>query len=219
MRMRPKKNSKERMEKVSFLLAKTDENGTVDIMSSFEDRVKEIANKRLLLEIGCGKGAFATGLSRQNSDALIIAVEIVDDVLMMAMEKAAREECGNIAFLNENAERADIFMPEKSVDRLYLNFSDPWPKKRHAKRRLTSPLFLERYKKILKDGGRIFLKTDNIGLFEYSVEMLGEAGFTLENVCYDLHSSPLNEANILTEYENSFSSKGYKINYLEAFLY
>ncbi|PKM62425.1 MAG: tRNA (guanosine(46)-N7)-methyltransferase TrmB [Firmicutes bacterium HGW-Firmicutes-21] len=216
MRMRPKKNRAARMEKVSYLFAKTDENGRVDIMETFKkDGVA--SDKPLFLEIGCGKGAFVTELSRQNPDADIIAAELVTDVLMLAMEKADRENRTNIAFLNENADRTDIFMPEKSTDRLYLNFSDPWPRKKNSKRRLTSPLFLEKYKKILKDGARIYFKTDNIGLFEYSLETLKEAGFTLENICYDLHSSELSSNNIMTEYENNFSSKGFKINYLEAF--
>ncbi len=212
MRLRPKKNRIPRMEKVSYLFAKTNEEGTVDIMSTFGEE------KPLFLEIGCGKGAFVTELSRRNPDVSIIAVERVSDVLLMAMEKADREGCKNIAFSNENAEKIDILLPEKSVDKLFLNFSDPWPRKKNAKRRLTSPLFLERYKKILKDGARISFKTDNIGLFEYSLETLREAGFTLYNVCYDLHASELNEENIMTEYERNFSAQGFKINYLEAIL-
>lgn len=212
MRLRPKKNRIPRMEKVSYLFAKTDETGRVDIISTFEEE------KPLYLEIGCGKGAFVTELSRRNPDVSIIALERVSDVLLMAMEKADREGCKNIAFLNENADKIDILLPEKSVDKLFLNFSDPWPRKKNAKRRLTSPLFLERYKKILKDGARIYFKTDNIGLFEYSLETFKEAGFTLYNVCYDLHASELNEENIMTEYEINFSAQGFKINYLEAVL-
>jgi len=213
MRMRPKKNREIRLEKVSSLFAKTNENKMVNIISNFENK-----NQKLFLEIGCGKGAFVTELSRRNPDACILAVERVQDVLMMAMEKAEREGCTNIAFLNENADNVDAFLPPKSIDRLYLNFSDPWPRKKNAKRRLTSPLFLERYKKILKDDARIYFKTDNIGLFEYSLETFKEANFILENICYDLHSSEMNENNIMTEYEKNFSAQGFKINYLEAFL-
>lgn len=99
-----------------------------------------------------------------------------------------------------------------------VNFSDPWPKKRNAKRRLTSPIFLEKYKTVLKPGARIYFKTDNIGLFEYSLETFGECGYTLENITNDLHASPLNAENIETEYERNFSAKGFSINYLEAFL-
>lgn len=212
MRIRPKKNREARMKKVSYLLAKTDEDGVLDIIPTFSE------NKNLFLEIGCGKGAFVTELSRRYPEVNILAVERVQDVMMMAMEKADREECENIAFSSENADRIDILLPEKSVDKMFLNFSDPWPRKKNAKRRLTSPLFLERYKHILKDGARIYFKTDNIGLFEYSLETFKEAGFTLENVCYDLHSSEMNETNIMTEYEKNFSSQGFTINYLEAFL-
>jgi len=212
MRLRHKKNFVPRMEKVSYLLAKTNEEGVIDLAATFGEI------KQLYLEIGCGKGAFVAELSRRHPDVSILAVERVSDVLLMAMEKADREGCKNVAFSNENADRIDIILPEKSVDKLFLNFSDPWPRKKNAKRRLTSPLFLKRYKKILKDGAKIHFKTDNIGLFEYSLETLKEAGFTLYNVCYDLHASELNEENIMTEYERNFSAQGFKINYLEAVL-
>lgn len=214
MRLRPKKNRDARSEKVSYLSVKTDVNGMIDLSASFENNGKE----KLFLEIGCGKGSFATELSRRNSDAAIIAIERMTDVLLMAKERADREGCKNLVFSNANADKIDLILPEKSIDNLYLNFSDPWPRKKNAKRRLTSPLFLERYKKILKDGGRIYFKTDNIGLFEYSLETLQSCGFTLENVCFDLHASAMNETNIMTEYEKNFSAQGYKINYLEAFL-
>ncbi|HBR32015.1 MAG: tRNA (guanosine(46)-N7)-methyltransferase TrmB [Eubacteriales bacterium] len=214
MRMRPKKNRESRLEKVSYLFAKTDEEGKLDISSTFSENQKE----KLYIEIGCGKGAFVTELSKRNPGVNIVAIERVSDVLMMAMEKADREGCVNIAFLNENADKIDIILPEKSVDKLYLNFSDPWPRKKNAKRRLTSPMFLERYKRILKDGARIYFKTDNTDLFEYTLETLNAAGFICENITNDLHASLMNETNIETEYERSFSALGYKINYLEAFL-
>ena len=212
MRMRPKKNREARMKKVSGLLAKTNRDGSVDIMSTFN------INKPLFLEIGCGKGAFVTELSRRNPDISIIAVERVPDVLMMAMEKSEREGCKNIAFLCENADKIDILFKEKSVCGLYLNFSDPWPRKKHAKRRLTSPLFLEKYKRILKNDAKIFFKTDNTDFFEYSLQTFKKSGFRLNNVCYDLHSSPFAEINIETEFEKNFSSQGFKIKYLEAII-
>lgn len=210
MRMRPKKNREERMKKVSGLLAKTNRDGSVDIMSTFN------TIKPLFLEIGCGKGAFVTELSRRNPDISIIAVERVPDVLMMAMEKSEREGFKNIAFFCENADKIDILFKEKSVCGLYLNFSDPWPRKKHAKRRLTSPLFLEKYKRILKNDAKIFFKTDNTDFFEYSLQTFKKSGFRLNNVCYDLHSSPFGETNIETEFETNFSSQGFKIKYLEA---
>lgn len=211
MRMRPKKNREKRMEKVSRLFVLKNENGVVDIESSFKN------DGELFLEIGCGKGAFINGLSEQYPDKRLLAVELVPDVLMMAMEKADREERKNVCFLNANAENIADIIPEGAVSRLYLNFSDPWPKKRNAKRRLTSPAFLERYKKILAPKGKIFFKTDNKSLFDYSLESFTENGFTVTDVCFDLHGDPVfSKDNIKTEYETTFSAKGFLINRLVA---
>ncbi len=211
MRMRPKKNRDKRMDVVKDLFIPLDDNGVAMIDSSYENC------EDLFLEIGCGKGAFITGLSKQYPNKKLLAVELVPDVLMMAMEKANREDCKNVRFLHANAETIADVIPAGSVSRLYLNFSDPWPKKRNAKRRLTSPLFLERYKKILAPGGRIIFKTDNKGLFDYSLESLTENGFTVSEVCFDLHSDPVFSVdNIKTEYENNFSAKGFLINRLVA---
>lgn len=211
MRMRPKKNRDKRMEKVKTLFIPLNENSVADIESAYDNK------NELFLEIGCGKGAFITGLSNQYPNNRLLAVELVPDVLMMAMEKAEREECKNVRFLHANAENIADIIPEKSVSRLYLNFSDPWPKKRYAKRRLTSPNFLERYKKILTDDGKIIFKTDNKGLFDYSLESFVENGFTVSEVCFDLHGDPVySKDNIKTEYENNFSAKGFLINRLVA---
>lgn len=211
MRMRPKKNREKRMEKVNRLFVLQNENGIVDIESSFD------FDGELFLEIGCGKGAFINGLSEQYPNKRLLAVELVPDVLMMAMEKADREERKNICFLNANAENIADLIPAGSVSRLYLNFSDPWPKKRNAKRRLTSPLFLEKYKKILAPQGKIFFKTDNKGLFDYSLESFVANGFKVGDVCFDLHSdSVFSKDNIKTEYETTFSEKGFLINRLVA---
>ena len=210
MRMRPKKNRDKRMQRVEHLFVVTDENGVVNMDSSFENEGE------LFLEIGCGKGAFITGLAEQYPDKRLLAVELVQDVLMMAMEKAEREG-KSIRFLNANAENIADIIPHGSVSRLYLNFSDPWPKKRNAKRRLTSPLFLEKYKKILAPEGKIFFKTDNKGLFDYSLESFVENGYEVSDVCFDLHGDPVFSAdNIKTEYEVNFSSKGFLINRLVA---
>ncbi|MBR5286292.1 MAG: tRNA (guanosine(46)-N7)-methyltransferase TrmB [Clostridia bacterium] len=199
------------MEKVEHLFVKQNENGVVDLENSFS------FESDLFLEIGCGKGAFIIGLSKQFPDKRLLAVELVPDVLMMAMEKAEREETKNICFLNANAENIADIIPEGSVTHLYLNFSDPWPKKRNAKRRLTSPLFLERYKKILAPKGKIFFKTDNKGLFDYSLESFVNNGFKISDICFDLHSDVVfNKDNIETEYEKNFSEKGFLINRLTA---
>lgn len=210
MRMRPKKNREKRMEKVDSLFIPLDENG-VAVTDSFS------VSGELFLEIGCGKGAFITGLSRMYPENRLLAVELVPDVLMMAMEKAVREECANVRFLHANAENIADIISAGSVKRLYLNFSDPWPKKRNAKRRLTSPLFLERYKKILADDGKIFFKTDNKPLFDYSLESFVANGYEVSDICFDLHSDPVfNAENIETEYEKNFSAKGFLINRLVA---
>ena len=211
MRMRPKKNRDKRMQKVEHLFVQQKENGVVDIEKSF------LFDSELYLEIGCGKGAFIIGLSEQYPDKRLLAVELVPDVLMMAMEKAEREGTKNVCFLNANAENIADIIPEGSVSRLYLNFSDPWPKKRNAKRRLTSSLFLEKYKKILAPKGKIFFKTDNKGLFDYSLESFVANGFKVSDVCFDLHSDRIfNKDNIETEYEKNFSEKGFLINRLTA---
>ncbi len=211
MRMRPKKNRDKRMDAVKNWFIQQDENGVALIDSSFEN------NNELFLEIGCGKGAFITGLSKQFPDKRLLAVELVPDVLMMAMEKADREGANNVRFLHANAENIADIIPAGSVSRLYLNFSDPWPKKRNVKRRLTSPLFLERYKKILAKDGNIIFKTDNKGLFDYSLESFTENGFAVSEVCFDLHSDPVFSVdNIKTEYEMNFSAKGFLINRLVA---
>ena len=213
MRMRPKKNRIARMERVSYLFADTDSEGRIDFEKTFGN------NKNIYLEIGCGKGAFITGLAEREEEKNLLALELVRDVVMMAMEKADRLGLTGIRFLNADASSIDDIVPAHSVEKLFLNFSDPWPKKRNAKRRLTSPLYLEKYKKILAENGKIFFKTDNKPLFDYSLDSFVSNGFALENVCFDLHSDKLlNSVNIETEYEKNFSSKGFKINYLEAFL-
>jgi len=211
MRMRPKKNRDTRLKKVENLFALA--NGDViDIDASFDKK------RPLWLEIGCGKGAFATQMSARNPDVNYLAFEKVIDVMMMAMEKADREGCGNLRFYNCDAENICTLLEGTKLDRIFINFCDPWPKKRNAKRRLTSPLFLERYKTLLADGARIYFKTDNRPLFDYSLETFAECGYTVENVCFDLHASPMNEENIQTEYEKNFSGKGFTINYLEAYI-
>ncbi len=211
MRMRPKKNRDIRMERVSGLLMPMNAEGYIDIITAFP------VGGELYLEIGCGKGSFIDGLSEQYPEKCLIAMELVPDVLMMAMERVQRSGGKNVRFIQGNADKISEIIPEGSVSRLFLNFSDPWPKKRNAKRRLTSPLFLEEYKKILAPEGKIFFKTDNKGLFDYSLETFFACGYKITEVSFDLHSDPvLSSGNIETEYERNFSAKGFKINYLSA---
>ena len=161
----------------------------------------------LHIEIGCGKGRFITETAKLNPDIKYIAVEKVSNVIVLAMEKAAGAELNNLKFMRGNFQIIAEDIPDKSIDRIYLNFSDPWPKKGYAKRRLTHGGFLEIYKRILKDDGEICFKTDNRELFDFSLESFPENGFTLSDVTFDLHNSDF-KGNIMTEYEERFSQMG-----------
>ena len=174
------------------------------------------------MEIGCGKGSFAVGMAARNPDVNFIAMERVSDVACCALEKAkataAEREGDNLRFLIGDACNLAEWVEPHSVSRIYLNFSDPWPKAGHAKRRLTHRNFLMQYKRILKPDGAIFFKTDNRGLFDFSLDEFRESGFRLENLTYDLHNSEWAEGNIMTEYEKNFSAKGFTINRVEAYV-
>ena len=122
----------------------------------------------------------------------------------------------NLRFYSGNADRIDELFSAHSIDRIYLNFSDPWPKARHAKRRLTYRSFLARYARVLRDGGDLAIKTDNDALFDFTLEELAEAGWTVLEQTRDLHASPYAEGNVMTEYEMAFSEKGKNINYVRA---
>lgn len=169
------------------------------------------------IEIGCGKGDFIVGTAAREPDVNFLAVEKVSDVLVTAAEKIKNSGVTNVRVCCVDAkELAEIF-PEKSIDRIYLNFSDPWPKSRHEKRRLTYRTFLEIYKRILKDGGGIFFKTDNRGLFDFSLEEFKNFGMRTEKLTYDLHNSEYMDGNVMTEYEKRFSSMGVPINRVECY--
>ena len=144
-----------------------------------------------------------------------IAVEMARNVIVSAMELAVKENLPNLKFLMGKAEYLEKFFPENSVERIYLNFSCPYPKETYKKHRLTHPVFLEIYKHILIPGGEIHQKTDNMKLFEFSIENLSQCGFKLKNVSLDLHNSGF-EGNIVTEYEKRFSEQGFPIYRLEA---
>ena len=148
---------------------------------------------------------------------LFIAVERVPDAMVMAMERCAAQGLTNVFFIDGDAARLrDYFSPDE-VDQMYINFCDPWPSNRHAKRRLTSRQFFERYDKILAGNGVVEFKTDNDDLFAFSMEEVAEAGWTLDAHTFDLHHDPvLNEGNIMTEYEEKFSSLGHPIHKLIA---
>lgn len=168
------------------------------------------------VEFGCGKGGFITELARRNPDINYVAAERAETVVYKACKKANREETpDNLVFVFEDmAKCLDIFEAGE-IDRLYLNFSDPWPKKRHAKKRLTYRDFLKKYAIILGEKGEVHFKTDNKGLFASSIEEFSLEGWLMKNVTLDLHNSDM-EDNIMTEYEKKFSEMGFTINRLEA---
>ena len=166
----------------------------------------------IYIEIGMGKGQFILNMAKAHPDVNFIGIERYSSVLLRALEKFDTEEyeaLTNIRFVCMDARNVEeVFAPEE-VDKIFLNFSDPWPKARHAKRRLTSTEFLERYEKILAQGGRVEFKTDNRPLFDFSVEEVKEAGWQLRAVTYDLHNdAKLCEGNVMTEYEERFSAAG-----------
>lgn len=161
------------------------------------------------IEIGMGKGRFISTLAQMNPDINYIGIEKYSSVLLRAVEKQDELQLPNLRFIRMDAENITEVFAKGEVDRIYLNFSDPWPKDRHAKRRLTSRQFFARYNEILKQAGRVEFKTDNRGLFDFSVEEVGEAGWNLDVCTYDLHNDEvLNQGNVCTEYEEKFSSQG-----------
>lgn len=206
MRMRKKKNGAARMEACAEWLLTTPED-----LNAIRERAP------FYLEIGCGKGGFITATAKANPDRYYIAVELVSDALVTALERAKAEEIPNLRFVNLNAKNLGEWFRPGEVAELYLNFSDPWPKKGHAKRRLTHRDFLAVYRPLLAEGGKICMKTDNVGLFDFSLEEFPEAGWRLEAVTRDLHHSEWAEGNIMTEYEKNFSEQGYPIHRLEAY--
>ena len=164
----------------------------------------------LYLEIGCGKGRFTCETAAQNPDILFVAVERVPEAMEVAMERVVAAQLNNVRFIDcDAAILGDLFAPGE-VERLYINFCDPWPGKRHAKRRLTSGGFLAIYKQLLPPGGEIHFKTDNLPLYEYSLEQLEENGFVLSEITRDLHQN--GPCGVMTDYENKFYQQGIKIN-------
>ncbi len=209
MRVRKKKHGAERIAACSALLIENKE-----ILKDGLDTVFS-SPASVHMEIGCGKGNFAVGMSELHGDINFIAVEKVADVCCVALEKAmarsdARER-DNLRFIIGDAKDLSENVPEHSLDCIYLNFSDPWPKSGHAKRRLTHRGFLEMYRKMLKADGVLKIKTDNVGLFDFTLEELEAFGAEILFSTRDLHSSEKNEGNVMTEYEKNFSEKGFTI--------
>ena len=176
------------------------------------------------IEIGMGKGQFIMNLARRNPDINYVGIERYSSVLLRAIEKFDTEEFNdleNVRFVCMDASELPAIFEKDEVAQIYLNFSDPWPKSRHAKRRLTSKEFLACYEKVLKNGGKLEFKTDNTGLFDFSLEQMREveAIWKLEQYTYDLHhNDEMNQGNIMTEYEQKFSEMGNPIHKMIAYL-
>lgn len=207
MRLRKKKNTPRRLEEYQnfFINLETEEfRGFAEVFGN---------NHPVHMEIGAGKGDFITTLAKENPHINYLAFEKCADVIAIAATKA--EGIPNLRFANIDAELIDRVFPEGSVERIYLNFSDPWPKGRHRKKRLTHKIFLEKYKKILVPEGELHFKTDNVRLFRFSLLETKEFGMKWELLTFDLHKEYPN-GNIMTEYETRFSSMGYPIQKLIA---
>lgn len=167
------------------------------------------------VEVGSGKGAFVSGMAKANPEINYIGIDIQKSVLSYALDKVLATDVPNIKLLWVDGSDLTDYFEEGEIDRLYLNFSDPWPKKRHEKRRLTYQSFLATYQQILPENGEIHFKTDNRGLFEYSLVSFSQYGMKLKGVWLDLHASDF-EDNVLTEYEQKFANKGQVIYRVEA---
>ena len=208
MRMRKKKNLVPRMERCGDFLIRD----PYDRRGKWRELMPQA--RELRLELGCGKGRFTAGTAALEPDVLFIAVEMVPDAMVVAMERCVNAGLTNVYFVDANADQLPSFFAPGEVDRIYLNFSDPWPSNRHAKRRLTHGNFLKLYRQVLKEGGQIHFKTDNQGLFEFSVEEIPRFGFTLSEVTRDLHAN--GPVGVMTDYEAKFYELGQPINRLVA---
>lgn len=220
MRMRKKKHLEERLASCDNIITLTSDDCNfltaiekkeyIDLFSLFGN------DNPVVLEIGCGKGKFACELAKREPNINVLALEKCSNVLVIASEAAMSEKIPNLKFLHGGAEYLEKYIKPESIDRIYLNFSCPYPKKRYANHRLTNPKFLKSYSVIMKKNAEIHQKTDNMNFFEYSIEQLTSNGFSLKNVSLDLHNSDF-IGNIETEYEHKFASQGMPIYRLEAY--
>lgn len=208
MRMRKKPNLVPRMEACSEYWIRQPED--------YKGRWRELmpACSQLHLEVGCGKGGFTVKTASANPDVLLIAVEICSDAMVVAMEKAKSMGLKNVFFIAMDVAKIEECFAESEVDRLYINFCDPWPRKKNAKRRLTFHTFVDRYRRVLKMGGEIHFKTDNAPLFEFSLEEFEQCDLELRNVTRNLHEN--GPVGIMTDYEEKFHALGTPINRCEA---
>lgn len=208
MRMRKKKNLEPRLERCEDVTIQNPEELRGQWLTLKPDA------RKICLEIGCGKGRFITTLAAQNPDILYIALEREKGAIVMAMEKVKAQELSNVRFIIGDAAELCNYFADAEIDDIYVNFCDPWTKRHREKRRLTHRNFLALYRRIMKPSGHFYFKTDNVELFDFSEAELPDFGMELLTVTRDLHATDI--PNIMTEYEERFSSQGVKINYIEA---
>lgn len=210
MRLRNVKGSKEAIEGCPFVIKEP---------SELKGRWSEYFgnDNPIYIEIGMGKGKFLMENASKFPNINYIGIEMYSSVLVRAIEKCKDSKLNNLVFIRFNAESINEIFEQNEISIIYLNFSDPWPKDRHAKRRLTSKEFLQRYDGCLKSDGEIIFKTDNRNLFDFSLEQIEIAGWKLRDVNFDLHHSELLEGNIMTEYEEKFVKEGKPIHKLIAY--
>lgn len=222
MRMRKKKNLTERLDAVKdYLYVSESEDRNFKTAINDKDYIDFDgwfgASQSLYLEVGCGKGRFACEYAAAHPEINLIAVEKEANVVVSACELAQQMELKNVRFIKCSAEYLERHIKQQSIERIFLNFSCPFPKKAYASHRLTHSNFLEIYKRIMKSGAEIHQKTDNMHFFEFSLEQFSNCGFAFKNVSLDLHNSDF-EGNIMTEYEQKFVEQGLPIYRLEAYI-
>lgn len=209
MRQRKIKNVDEKLAKFEYMI--------VSEPSRHKGKWHEIfdGEGELFLEIGCGKGRFIRGMSKKFPSDRFLAVEGQSSVLLRALERSENEELSNVKFIASYISDITDTFEEGELGGIYLNFSDPWPKERHAKRRLTHRSKLKQYVKLISPNGFVQFKTDNDSLFQFTLDEIEALGLEIIQMTGDLHNSPLADDNIMTEYEEKFSSKGKNINYVK----
>ncbi len=201
MRLRNVEGARDKILENPEHITDIDFNETVNLAEKFTRK------QPLHLEIGCGKGRFAHTMARANPEINVLAVEQFDSVIVRALEKQLSTPMNNLHLVRMDAQRIEAMIPDKSLDAIYLNFSDPWPKVRHEKRRLTNQFYLNQYQRMLKPGGRIEFKTDNRHFFEYSLQSFNAFGMRIDDLTLNLHADHYPE-NIMTEFEMKFKDDG-----------
>ncbi len=209
MRMRKKKHGAERLARCERFLYVHEGAPLTDPATAMN-----MPGAPVYLEVGAGKGGFARGMAERHPDVAYFAMERVTDCVVLAAEGAMETELSNLRFTVDSADNLTRIFASGSVSSIFLNFSDPWSKKGYAKRRLTHRRYLSVYMNLLRDGGTLCFKTDNVGLFDFSLSEIEALGLSCDVVTRDLHASEYAVGNIMTEYERAFSEAGVKINML-----